>query len=528
MRKPIPCPKCGAAVPVPDFPAGSLTCPKCQAKLKVGMNKSAGPSGTRPATPVDAGSKESGSDGGSGARRGMSFGMLSAIVGGAVLVVAVIAVAAMIMNADPGKNTPGGEVGKGPGKGKTDKDKDDVPRINIPGSVQEDGRDQAVLSAVDKGVLFLKKELKDAKFNPSVDLRPGWTVDELRAGVAALIGLTLLETGAAPEDEAIMQVTQIIREQAKTMKQIYVLSASLFFFNRLNEAKKLPPEKIPPEDVKLARTFVLRIISGQTAEGMWFYSGFVLTPGQEEKLAKDLQEHRHRPTLGGPMTVSNAQFAMLALWGSRHYGVEVRDTLLLAAAYFHNNQKKDGHWIYYSGEDHHLWTTSTAAGLICLAIEKVLLEDKEFAKHPRPVQQQKTRADVELGFEYVAKSIGRKKGDPGILPNLRGTIFEADAWGDLYYLWTMERLGVIYGRDKFGKDQRDWYEWGRRVLLSNQRPNGSWKDRHGELVDTCFALLFLKRANIAKDLTDKLKLLMSSIGPVLEPALPRREQPVRV
>ena len=58
---------------------------------------------------------------------------------------------------------------------------------------------------------------------------------------------------------------------------------------------------------------------------------------------------------------------------------------------------------------------------------------------------------------------------------------------------------------------RDWYGWGCRILLPRQQPDGSWTNGgypgNWPVVDTCFALLFLKQANLAQDLTAKLRLL---------------------
>jgi len=86
---------------------------------------------------------------------------------------------------------------------------------------------------------------------------------------------------------------------------------------------------------------------------------------------------------------------------------------------------------------------------------------------------------------------------------LRGLLFGGDNWGDLYFLWSLERMAVIYDLKKVG--EFDWHEWGTDIILQAQTPDGSWKERFPGLPDTCFALLFLKRANIVKDLTDKLR-----------------------
>jgi hypothetical protein len=78
----------------------------------------------------------------------------------------------------------------------------------------------------------------------------------------------------------------------------------------------------------------------------------------------------------------------------------------------------------------------------------------------------------------------------------------------LYYLWSVERVAVIFNLPKLGG--MDWYGWGAEKLIANQKEKGNWEKgqypHSVSLVDTCFALLFLKRANLAKDLTSKLQL----------------------
>jgi hypothetical protein len=58
-----------------------------------------------------------------------------------------------------------------------------------------------------------------------------------------------------------------------------------------------------------------------------------------------------------------------------------------------------------------------------------------------------------------------------------------------YYLYALERAGRLAGVDFFG--EHDWYGEGAEFLLSTQRDDGAWND--GLLLDTCFALLFLRR-----------------------------------
>src|SRR5262249_45683956 len=72
-----------------------------------------------------------------------------------------------------------------------------------------------------------------------------------------------------------------------------------------------------------------------------------------------------------------------------------------------------------------------------------------------------------------------------------------------YFLWSLERVGVAYNLNTIGN--KDWYSWGSEILLSSQRPDGTWRGEEGPEIDTCFALLFLRRANLARDLSAALK-----------------------
>jgi hypothetical protein len=68
-------------------------------------------------------------------------------------------------------------------------------------------------------------------------------------------------------------------------------------------------------------------------------------------------------------------------------------------------------------------------------------------------------------------------------------------WFHLYYLYAVERAGMLYDTTRFGP--HDWYMIGANWLLDNQNANGSWGT--GERLDppswgTCFAILFLKQA----------------------------------
>ncbi len=86
-------------------------------------------------------------------------------------------------------------------------------------------------------------------------------------------------------------------------------------------------------------------------------------------------------------------------------------------------------------------------------------------------------------------------------PSPRGAGFSS--FWHFYYLYGLERAGVLSG--VFWMGDHDWYGEGAIYLLDQQYDSGSWisggmGQRHaspaagGDLMDTCFALLFLKKA----------------------------------
>jgi HEAT repeat protein len=68
----------------------------------------------------------------------------------------------------------------------------------------------------------------------------------------------------------------------------------------------------------------------------------------------------------------------------------------------------------------------------------------------------------------------------------------------------LERVCVALDLDAL--DRKDWYAWGTQLLLANQQDDGSWRGNFAHCgADTAFALLFLKKANLTRDLTRNLR-----------------------
>jgi hypothetical protein len=77
-----------------------------------------------------------------------------------------------------------------------------------------------------------------------------------------------------------------------------------------------------------------------------------------------------------------------------------------------------------------------------------------------------------------------------------------------YLLWSVERVAVLYHLDTIGG--KDWYSWGAKALVATQKEDGSWSFNNvytaqSPIIDTCFALLFLRKANFVPTLTRDLR-----------------------
>ena len=72
--------------------------------------------------------------------------------------------------------------------------------------------------------------------------------------------------------------------------------------------------------------------------------------------------------------------------------------------------------------------------------------------------------------------------------------YQVQAW-NTYFMYGLERAGIYAGEEKLG--DHEWYKDGALALLGAQGPNGAWgKDTEwfNTTWDTCFAILFLRRA----------------------------------
>jgi hypothetical protein len=313
----------------------------------------------------------------------------------------------------------------------------------------------------------------------------------------------------------------------------------------------------------MIESLAVRLMAGQTPHGSWSYTCPTPGPDEERRLttlvrrradngpdkgapkpepgkrtADDLpqeirgqleQIQRQRAARRGGDVISvgdfsNTQFAVLALWVARRHGLPVDDALAQTDKLFRQSVNIDGGWPYVptvlQGPNIPMAGTGqvspagmgstpamTCAGLLGIGFaygawnENALRTDRKEKDPdkpgPAPVKPQDPSKDKVvlnafrlLGLWVDAMAHGQAKAPR--VTNANGKFY--------YFLWSLERVSVAYGVDKIGKT--DWYDWGAKILLANQDHNGGWDNgefRDGP--DTCFALLVLKRANLAKDLT---------------------------
>src|SRR5207244_2064094 len=208
--------------------------------------------------------------------------------------------------------------------------------------------------------------------------------------------------------------------------------------------------------------------------------------------------HNPNVAFAGRTDNSNTQFAILALWAARRHDVPMIRTLNLITKRYITSQNGDGTWDYHYHFGGAATTRDsdamTCVGLLGLAVGHGLARDPVLNLVP---DRQKVAQDPRIvhGFAALGRRIGMPTGQWDKLP-----------MQNLYFLWSVERVGMLYDLPTIG--DKDWYRWGAEVLVANQRPQGHWDGGgyHGAtpVIDTCLALLFLKRANFAKDLTNVL------------------------
>ena len=192
---------------------------------------------------------------------------------------------------------------------------------------------------------------------------------------------------------------------------------------------------------------------------------------------------------------SNSQYAALGLRACHDAGVTLPKECIESAAQWwrealhppddpaaaRRNPLANEGWCYGPrGHGHKGYGSMTAGAVGSLAILDYILE-----------KDWKRDREVQAGLDWLTRFF-TVSFNPGPYEHGDGKVDSQHQY--YYYMYALERAGVLYGTETFGV--HEWYPAGAEQLLKDQRPDGSWANQDGAnpVWDTCFAILFLRRA----------------------------------
>src|SRR5262249_12724359 len=147
--------------------------------------------------------------------------------------------------------------------------------------------------------------------------------------------------------------------------------------------------------------------------------------------------------------------------------------------------------------------TMTCAGLLGLAIGYGIRMDNETNSDKEknlPGHDPAKDRSLMAGLQVVGATVGspREKLPSFVAASGPGAGVLPSTTRAYYLLWGIERVAVALNLETIAG--KDWYGWGSDILVAAQSPRGTWEGAYFQGgVDTCFALLFLKKANFATD-----------------------------
>jgi hypothetical protein len=342
---------------------------------------------------------------------------------------------------------------------------------------------KAVNAAIDKGMQWLLNRFPQNKF-------PEHRYTELML-------LTLVHAGLPPEHPIFRDNFQKLLDH--NLSETYNAGLRALLLEKVN--RKFYQMQL----AEIAQFFA----ENQCDNGQWAYSGKnrkltptvyfpvpssskkKVLPGQTQTMDEGPPPGKEiklpPPVRAGKKTGdnSNSQYAVLALFAASRAAVVVpKGPWQEVERWFESKQNPDGGWGYDSAEVPGVGIVTTdassgsmtTAGLTALIVAKFYL-GKDW----------KTEASVKKGLDWLGTnfSVNTNPGGPAL-------------W-HFYYLYGLERVGTISGLSEFGG--RRWYKEGAEYLIKTQAADGSWRSLSplqqqltDQVTDTCFAILFLKRA----------------------------------
>jgi hypothetical protein len=291
-----------------------------------------------------------------------------------------------------------------------------------------------------------------------------WPEYAQEGGVTALCTYALAQAGVSPDDKGVAAALEHLRRLKN--QHTYVVSLKALAFASADPARF-------KTDIQACADWLVEM---QHPSGAWGYGHLPAPAGSAKtgappaaaKADAELRRQYERPDM------SNTQFALLALSEAERAGARVpphlwrkADRSLRAA------QLPGGGWgyTYHDPDPEEAYGSMTAAAVAGLYLCGDRLVNREVAE-----ASAERMAAIERGIEWIAQRYSLHENPR------RGT-----AW---YYFWLygLERAGVASGRRTFGS--HDWFREGVDLLVTGQKPDGSWTDR---LYHDALCLLFLAK-----------------------------------
>lgn len=293
----------------------------------------------------------------------------------------------------------------------------------------------------------------------------------------ALYALTLADSGVLADQEPLAGLLQKLASSDSTHTYDLALRAMAFLVS--------DPKKYRAALVECGQ----RLVDLQLSNGQWTYGQNQSLPDRVAVPTEDAEgKIRLRPqTVAMPQTGddSNSQFGILGLWAVSQAGIEVpMEAWTRAEHWWKGSQRSDGGWGYYTGQEgDSSYGAMTCAGIAALRVCAAAIG--------APARNDN---EIKRGLEWLGGRFSVDRHPAVLASNVWRSLGQKD---DMlyYYLYSLERAGTLGGADRIGG--HDWYQEGARYLVDRQKADGSWVGGGtywGAREDTCFAILFLKRA----------------------------------
>jgi hypothetical protein len=295
-----------------------------------------------------------------------------------------------------------------------------------------------VNGAIARGVVYLRSvQLPSGDFPDHGAEHPG--------GAAALVGYAWVKSGLRRRDPDLLRALEVVR--TTEFRSTYSHSVRLLLLEALGQPAAWADE------ARASLAFLLEAESG----GLWTYPW-------------------------GEPDLSNTQLALLGLNAARGMGLEVdADVWRDATTSVWRFQQKGAGFSYRAGGQPTGGMTAATLGGLAL-LERVGREVSAVRGALRKRKRERAEAEEWMGahLDFTRNHYGPR------------------AWTSEWhyvYLWAIERWAGFAGLERI--DGRDWYTEGARALVDEQRADGAFGPPHRLLQNTCYALLFLRRATVS-------------------------------